>query len=52
MTTTGVPVVIGFEVEVVDPKSKYKRRQTIRRLEKLKQLPRGRAFEMANLLHK
>jgi hypothetical protein len=52
MTTMGVPLVTTFEVEVIDPKSKYKRRQAIRKLEKLMQLPKGRALKVVDLPHK
>jgi len=52
MTTMGIPSIAAFEVKVVNPKLKYERRQAIRKLEKLKQLPRGNAFEVANLFHK
>jgi hypothetical protein len=52
MTTMGVPLVATFEVEVIDPKSKYKRRQAIRKLEKLKQLPKGKTFKVVDLPHR
>jgi hypothetical protein len=52
MITMGVPSVTAFEVEVIKPKSKHERRQAIIRLQKLKQLPKGKAFEVANLFHK
>jgi hypothetical protein len=32
----GVPFVTTFEVEAIDPNSKYEIRQALRRLEKLK----------------
>jgi hypothetical protein len=41
MTTMGIPFVAAFEVEVVEPNLEYKRRQTLKRLEKLKRPPRG-----------
>ncbi len=39
-------------MEVIDLKSIYKRRQTIRKLENFKQLPKGRAFKVVDLPHK
>jgi hypothetical protein len=43
VTTMGVPSVTSFEVEVVEPNSKYERKQALRRLEKLRQPSRGRS---------
>jgi hypothetical protein len=33
MTTMGVPSVVAFEVEVVEPNSKYERRQALKNLD-------------------
>jgi hypothetical protein len=49
MTAMGVPSIVAFKVEAIEPNSKYERRQALRRLEKPRQPFRGRSLEVAEL---
>jgi hypothetical protein len=49
VTTMGIPSIATFEVEAVESDFKIWRRQILRRLEKLKQLFRGKSSKVVEL---
>jgi hypothetical protein len=49
MTTMGIPSIVAFEVEVVELNFKYEKGQALRRLEKLRQMSRGKNSKVVKL---